>query len=237
MRCVKAPVGLGFDASTYVTPAQVKQLAESGYEYRIGYLRRDKHVNQHPDMSGWPVSLSVQELHEHLNAGVMVGAVQFARFHGLNYLSAGAGKTIGEAAAWNAEMLGLPKGIHLWLDAEWNDCPTGWWARRKYIARVLAYCAAWCRAVVAAGYRAAVYEGFWELSARQWYSIPKATAYWLSAMRDVKPPRVRGCCMYQGWEHSRKKARYGRPPVHGVSLDTDFSRYDRKGERFYLAAA
>lgn len=241
MRTVKAPVGIGYDASTYVTPSQAAHLADAGYEIRFGYLRRDRYVNERPDLSEgpltWPVSMSRVELREHLDVGFVFSPVQFARFNGLAYLSDVSGHEIGGAAAWNAKSLELPKGATVWCDAEWTDCPDTWWAKRRYLARVIAYLRAWGEAVYSAGYRPGAYIGFQGLSAAQWYALPYFQAYWLSAMRYVKAPEKRGCCCYQGWEHSRSKAKYGRPPVYGVSLDTDFARYDMKGDRFYCVAA
>jgi len=233
MRLIRAPVGPGFDASTYIPPAAAAQFAAAGYRFRIGYLRRDKHVNEAPDLSDgpltWPVSFSRQELAEHLNAGLLVSLVQFARFNGRSYLGDESGRELGEAAAYNAESLGAPKGCTLWVDAEWDDAPPD--------SIVMVYLIAWGLAVYRAGYRPGIYEGYEGLTGEQWYSLPKYQAYWRSAMKHMAAPDPRGWNCYQGWEHSPKKASVGRPPIFGCSVDTNFACYDKKGSRFYCVSA
>lgn len=228
MRLRKAPIGIGFDASTYVTPHQCAALVTSGYQFRLAYLRRDRHVNDHPD-TGWPVSLSRQELHEHLDAGLMVSVVQFASLRGRRYLSDASGRMIGGAAAHNAGHLGLPEGTTIWVDAEWTDSPGD--------AAVMSYLRAWGAVVADAGYRPGCYVGHEGLTGDQWYSLPHYRSYWCSAMRAMAEPLPRGWCMWQGLEHSRAQAHHGRPPVHGVSLDPDMCRYDNRGDRPWMVSA
>lgn len=230
MRIVRAPVGLGFDASTYITPQQAAQFRAAGYLFRVGYLRRDQHVNEDPDLSdgplSWPVSLSVRELHEHLDADLLMSFVQFARFHGRNYLSADEGARIGHNAAWNCRRLGVLEGATIWCDAEWTDSPPA--------RLVIRFLARWAQAVAEAGYRPGCYVGFEGLTALQWYGLPYFRAYWRSAMRHMADPQPRGWCCYQGWEHSRVSDK--RPPIFGASIDQDFSHYDNYGDRFYAVA-
>ncbi len=228
MRIAPAPVGLGFDASTYIPPPAVSEFVAAGYQFRLGYLRRDQHVNERPD-TGWPISFSRQELAEHLAGGLLVGLVQFASFRGRSYLSTSSGLKYGHNAAFNARLLGAPEGTTLFCDAEWTDDPG--------VAAVMDYLRAWCRAVCEAGYRAGIYEGWEGLTGAQWYSIPHATAYWRSAMKHMADPTPRGWCMYQGWEHSKAHSDRGRPPVFGQAIDPDFAVYDNRGDRAWLIAA
>jgi hypothetical protein len=159
----------------------------------------------------------------------LVSPVQFARFHGRNYLNASSGAQIGYAAAWNCEKLGLPEGTTVWVDAEWTDNPGD--------AAVLSYLRAWGKAVAEAGYRPGVYVGYDGLTGSQWYGLPYFRAYWASAMRYIGYPEPRGFCMYQGLEHSAANANRGRAPIYGVSLDQDFARYDQRGERAWMVSA
>jgi hypothetical protein len=228
MKVVQAPVGLGFDASTYIPPDAVAKFVAAGYRYRIGYLRRDQHVNDDPDPY-WPVSLSRRELREHLGGGLLVGFVQFARFGGRSYLSRSSGLQYGHAAAVNARNLGVPQGAHLFVDAEWTDNPGQ--------QAVLAYLRAWCEAVCDAGYRAGIYVGWEGLSGPQWYSVPHANCYWRSAMMHMRNPQPRGWGLYQGWEHSPGNADRGRPPVFGQGIDPGYACYDDLGDRAWLVSA
>jgi hypothetical protein len=218
MRIKKCPVGVGFDASTYIRPETAAKFKRAGYRFVVRYLRRDQHVNEKPDTS-WPISLSVQELTELLDAGLYVGLVQFARFHGKNYLSAEHGKQVGHNAAWNAKHLGVPEGATLFYDAEWTDSPPD--------DLVMAELRAWAKAVSDAGYRAGVYVGYEGLSGSQWYSLPYVRAYWASAMKHIQEPLPRGWSCFQGWEQKS---------VFGQVIDSDFCRYDNKGARPYFVA-
>lgn len=228
MRIVKAPVGAGFDASTYVTPAAAADFVRAGYQFAVRYIRRDQHVNDKPD-SGWPVSLSRQELHELHDAGLAVSVVQFASFSGRRYLSGSAGNTFGYAAAFNARELGIPDGCTLWVDAEWTDAPGD--------AAVMSYLTAWGKAVAEAGYRPGCYVGYDGLTGDQWYSLPYYRAYWRSAIKYARVPYPRGWSMVQGLEHSRSKASRGRPSVFGTAIDTDHVLYDDRGDRPWFVTA
>jgi len=225
MRLRKAPIGIGFDASTYVDPTAAAQFVAAGYEFVVRYIRRDQHVNLEP-ASGWPVSLSTRELEQLLDAGLCVSLVQFARFHGKNYLGARHGAQMGHNAAWNARNLGAPEGTTIWYDAEWTDNPSD--------RAIMDELRAWAKAVSDGGYRAGVYVGYDGLSGAQWYSLPYVRAYWRSAIKTVRNPQPRGWSMYQGLEHCKAKAHRGRPPVFGQAIDTDFAVYDDKGARPYM---
>jgi hypothetical protein len=219
MKLVTAPVGAGFDCSVYCGPEAAAAMKAHGYRYIARYVRRDKHVNDGPDPD-WPVSLSRQELRELLEAELLVSPVQFARFHGRNYLSADSGAAIGEAAAWNCQQLGLPEGTTVWVDAEWTDGPDP--------DLVLAYLRAWAEPVAAAGYRPGVYVGWEGLTGAQWYGLPKFQAYWRAGMRYLSAPLPRSYCMFQSPELK------GDDAVLGLDVDTDFVTYDEKKARPYM---
>jgi hypothetical protein len=217
MRAIEAPVGVGIDASTYLPPEKVRLFKDAGYGFRIGYLRRDHHVNDGPDLS-WPTSTSRRELAEHLEAGMPYGFYQFGAFLGRSYLSAAAGLEAGRNAGLNAKDLGTPEGVHIFCDAEWTDSPG--------IQSVMSYLRAWCNGVAEHYYSPAIYNGFDELTGDLLYSIPLATAYARSAMRLLCNPQPRGYSLFQGWEHSKAQVKHGRPPIFGCSVDVCFSTYD-----------
>lgn len=213
MRAKNCPRGLGFDASTYVDQSTVGLLKCSGYKFRIGYLRLDIHVNDKPDLS-WPTSMSHTELREHLSVGMPVSLVQFFTSR---TLAPGLGHETGTAAATNAQLLKAPKGITLWLDAEWSkNLPSQ--------ADVWQYCCEWAERVEAGGYEPGIYVGCgMPLTSEQLYGLPKFRHYWRAAS-IVPQVAVRGWQMIQGMETT----------VHGVKLDPDMCALDHKGDRFKI---
>jgi hypothetical protein len=215
MRAKNVPRGLGFDASVYVDPCTVGLFKCSGYKFRVGYVNRQVHVNDQPDPN-WPVSISKQELREHLRADMPVSLVQFFNGNG-NYLKPGYGTQVGTAAATNAQLLGAPKGITLWVDAEWSkNLPSE--------AQVWQYLNEWSAPVQAAGYEPGIYVGSGQpLGSDALYGLPRYTHYWRAAS-IVPNVRTRGYQMIQGMPQK----------VHGVEIDPDIAALDHLGDRFKI---
>lgn len=211
MKVIKCPRMAGFDASTYIEPYTGKEFFEAGYRFVFRYLNRTKHFRDTPDNS-WPVSLSVQELRELTDRGFGVGLVQFAG--SCNY-----GKDRGEAAAHNAMGLCIPRGVHLFCDAE------GW--PGKTWAEVKQYLDEWQAPVLAAGYRAGLYVGpgvdFGADPGPNLYSLRGYTSYWRAASY-VPSVAVRGYSLTQGTQEV----------VFGQTIDQDICAMDHRGGRPYV---
>jgi hypothetical protein len=216
MKLTKAPRRAGFDTAAYVPIETAKRLKASGYFYALRYLRRDRHVNEQPDLSGGVVSLSSQELRELLSAGLDVGFVQF---YSNAAPSEKRGRHVGENAAWNARQLEVPEGVTLWMDLEWATVAPP-------AADSLAYANAWAKAVAAVGYEPGVYVGSnCGLNGDQLWSFPQIRHYWKSASMVPWVPN-RGFQMIQTLPTK----------VHGLMIDQDVSCLDNMGDRWHLVS-
>jgi hypothetical protein len=217
MRSAPAPRRLGCDTAAYIDPRYHEPLKAAGYHYCLRYLRRDRHVNDKPDLSGGVVSLSKRELGELLAAGLDVGLVQF---YSNAAPSEKRGDHVGRNAAWNAHQLGAPSGVTLWLDLEWSTTAPA-------ASDSLAYANAWAAAVAAHGYEAGVYVGAnCGLTGDQLWSLPQVRHYWKSASMVPWVPH-RGFQLLQSLPVR----------VHGLMIDQDISVLDDKGDRWHLVTA
>jgi hypothetical protein len=208
---------MGFDTAAYVAPEYIAPLKAAGYHYAIRYLRRDRHVNEVPDLTGNYVSLSHRELAQLLEGGLDVGLVQT---YSNAAPSAKRGDHVGRNAAWNARQLKAPPGVTLWLDLEWSrNAPPA--------ADALDYANAWAAAVAAHGYEAGVYVGAnCGLTGDQLWSLPQVRHYWKSASMVPWVPH-RGFQMLQSLQTT----------VHGLTIDQDLSALDNHGDRWTLITA
>jgi hypothetical protein len=208
---------MGFDTAAYVAREYIQPLRDAGYHYCLRYLRRDRHVNKAPDLTGGVVSLSHQELAELLEGGLDVGLVQF---YSNAAPSQKRGEHVGRSAAWNAHQLGAPPGVTLWLDLEWSrEAPPA--------KDSLAYANAWAAVVAAHGYEPGVYVGIHcGLTGDQLWSMPQVRHYWKSASAVPWVPH-RGFQMLQSLQTR----------VHGLVIDQDLSALDNHGDRWTLITA
>jgi hypothetical protein len=226
MRAVRVPRKLGFDTISHVDEQTAKLFVMSGYTFVARYLRRDKRVNQYPDLTGDAVSLTPPELAGLLEAGLLVSAVQFGGGRMGAHLGTDYGHRIGQAAAHNATTLGLPAGVAIWCDAEWSE-PVP--ARRS----VREYLDAWSRPVEAAGYEPGLYVGAGtRLSGQELWELPRYRHYWQG--NSIVPwVANRGYQMHQGYQcGGRVDGRRAGPRVHGLIIDQDLAHLDQLGERF-----
>ena len=141
---VSASPGLqGFDANTQLSSASARGLRDAGFRFCLRYLTRDRGQQPH--------DLSADEANHILDAGLALMAVQHVEGEGW-HPTAALGATYGANAAANAQQVGLPPGVNLWLDLEGVASGTN-------PAVVIDYCNAWFGAVTAAGYVSGVYVG------------------------------------------------------------------------------
>ncbi|WP_233888237.1 DUF1906 domain-containing protein [Paraburkholderia flagellata] len=135
----------------------------AGFGACIRYLSRS-------DTQG-ALDLSSNEANAVLGAGLALGAVQHVSAEGWSP-SATLGATYGANAASNAQTVGVPPGVTVWLDLEGvnNAADAG---------DVIAYCNAWFAAVKNAGYQPGIYVGancgltgdqlFWNLQTQHYW--------------------------------------------------------------------
>ncbi len=201
-----APGIRGFDTDTVLNQTSARAFAANGFHFAIRYLSRVT-----PGAAG---DLTEAETKTILDAGLALMAVQHCALRGWTPTEA-LGERYGAAAAANAALAGLPRGINLWLDLEGvkPDAPP---------ADVIAYCNAWHVAVAAAGYLPGLYIGAGQvLTGDQLYFDLRFAYYWKPVSAYVPDVAVRGQCMTQTMNPSFV--------LGGVSYDEDVTETDAGG--------
>lgn len=200
----KAPNNsLGFDCNTPLSATVAQEFASQGYQFCIRYLSRSTSQGSN--------DLSTAEATAILDAGLALMAVQHVASEGWTP-SAELGTTYGTNAANNAESIGFPPGVNIWLDLEGIASGTS-------SSEVTAYCTNWYNAVATAGYVPGLYVGAnCILNGTQLYNLP-FQHYWQSLSKVPDIPN-RGYQMVQS----------GVPdPVNGIAIDQDTTETDNKG--------
>jgi hypothetical protein len=160
-----APGVIGWDTNTKLSKASAKAQYTKGYRFCFRYLSRASKQGSN--------DLSAAEAAIILGAGLALGAVQHVAPEGWT-ASAALGTTNGKNAAGNAQSVGLPGGMNLWLDLEGVSSQSS-------ALDVIAYCNNWFDAVEAAGYVSGIYVGANAiLSGDQLYLRLKTKHYWKS---------------------------------------------------------
>jgi hypothetical protein len=176
----------GCDTLATLTAPDFARLRAAGFGWRAGYI---DHVT--------PAELEAQ-----LVAGIAFAPVTYALELDAAHILA------------RLELLGIPKGVTVWLDIERIKDALD---KTDITARVNA-CS---KALVAAGYQAGVYVGAGcPLNESELFALPFVTRYWHSCS-DVPRVANRGYCMHQH-----------RPNdiiVEGEDIDGDTVEPDYKG--------
>ena len=198
----KAVAGNAFDIDSQLTAAQCSEFMKAGYVTAIRYVPRSSAL-----LSGNLTQIEVETI---LESGLSLSCVQHCPIPGWSP-SAALGKQYGDFAAWYANDIELPKGMHLWLDLE---TPIGSATAEDCIS----YANAWFSAVQTVGYLGAAYVGYGlPLSSAQLHDDLSCEAYW----RAYNGPDVagRGYCMIQ---HTAKV-------LNGISFDPNTVSPDNEG--------
>lgn len=204
MQVKKATAGTrGFDIDRPLSEDEYKTFAANGYCFAVRYLPR----------SPGPFSgdLTTKEIEAAHGAKIAISAVQHVAPdnwypHGL------LGTQYGRCAAQYASEIGLPPGMHLWLDLEGV-------AAGSVSGDVVAYCHGWAAAVSLKGYLHGLYVGWHSgLNDRQLYDLP-FDAYWRGYNADQSVP-TRGYQMIQSVEET----------LEGIAFDPDLIQVDKLGD-------
>jgi hypothetical protein len=204
MQVKKATAGWrGFDVDRPLTPEEYKTFADLGYSFVARYLPRTLAL-----VAG---NLTSGEIQDALAAGLAILPVQHVSPDGW-YPSMALGTQYGQYAAEYAASIGLPPGMHLWLDLEGV-------APGVSSGDVFAYCHAWVAAVSLKGYLHGLYCG-WRtgLTPGQLYDLP-FDAYWKAYNYDDGVPR-RGYSVVQTTQQE----------ISGVVFDPDVIQADNFGD-------
>jgi hypothetical protein len=200
------PGALGFDANTVLTARSAAGLRDAGFAFCIRYLSRG--------MGQQGGDLTTSEAGLILDAGLALMPVQHVQAAGWVPTEA-LGKSLGQSAAANANEVGFPGGVNVWMDLEGihNATPA---------ADVIAYGNAWCDEVAGAGYLPGVYVGASAiLSGDQLYWQLKTKHYWKSGSTVPDIPH-RGYQLIQRIVHG--------DIIAGVEIDRDVTQTDLLGD-------
>jgi len=200
------PGAHGFDCTAVVSDAAAKAMRAAGFLFCIRYLSRLS-----PQSGG---DLSNAEANAILSGGLSLMAVQHVERSGW-VPSQALGTQYGQSAVANAQTVGIPTGVNLWLDLEG--------IRPGVPAEdVIQYCNTWFDQVAGAGYAPGVYVGancilsgdelFWRL---------KNKHYWRSGSHVPDLPQ-RGYQLVQRISASPDT-------MHGLSIDRDMTLTDALG--------
>lgn len=209
------PALQGFDTTARVTPSAARAFRSQGFAFCIRYLSRTA-----PRAEG---DLSATEAEDILGGGLSLMAIQHAS-RARWIPTAALGAQYGQAARENAQSVGLPSGMNIWLDLE---------GVRAGVAgeEVIAYCNAWFDAVTTAKYRPGIYIGSeCGLSDHELFWRLKTQHYWRSGSQIPDVPH-RGYQIIQ---------RISPAPdiVNGIAIDRDVSLKDElQGTPFWLSPA
>ncbi len=204
---IAAPGLHGFDADTAISGAAAAAFNEQGFQFCIRYLSRTS-----PQASG---DLSSSEVQAILASGLSLMAIQHVSKPGW-VPDATLGQQYGATAAANADSVGFPAGVNVWLDLEGIKSGVD-------SEDVIAYCNAWFDEVAAAGFVPGVYVGadcildgdalFWRL---------KTQHYWRSGSTTPDIPQ-RGYQLVQ-------RITSAPDVVNGIAIDRNITMNDEFGD-------
>lgn len=197
----------GFDTNSVLTQSLATAFREMGFQFCIRYLSRST-----PQAGG---DLSSEEAQAILDGGLSLMAVQHVMKPGW-VPSVALGEQFGGAAATNAQSIGFPPAVTVWLDLE---------GIRSGVEseNVIGYCNAWFDAVARAGYGPGIYVGAnCALSGDELFWRLRTKHYWRSGSSVPDIPH-RGYQLVQ---------RISPLPdsVNGVEIDRDLCMPDVLGE-------
>lgn len=203
----KAPAGIkGFDTDFVVSPTNAHAFFAAGYRFAARYI---------PRLQPRSGDLSRAEIERFFANGLAVSPVQHVEPENWTPTD-DKGRQYGATAANYCTLLGVPRGVTVWLDLEGV-------AIRTPAEQVIRYCNYWFDAVVAWGYEPGVYVG-WQpiLTGVQLYKRLKFARYWGAYNENAdQTPIVRGYCMHQ---HVAKDGDI--PPGVTIPIDTNITMTD-----------
>ena len=197
------PGALGFDVNQPLTEVQCADFVKAGYQFCIRYIPRTVAL-----VRG---NLTQPEVDVILGSGLCLIVVQHTPLPGW-MPSASLGKEYGDYAALYAELIGLPKGINIFLDLEEVSV-------HAIAQDVIDYAQAWYNSVNAAGYLPGLYVGWCIfLSPTQLYKNLSYKTYWKAYNGgDVA---TRG---YQIIQHPKNT-------LNGIPFDPNTAQADNMGD-------
>ncbi len=192
----------GFDVNQPLSASQAAAFKAAGMDLCIRYIPRTVQL-----IKG---NLTMPELNILLDAGLSLMAVQHTPLPGW-MPTAELGSQYGSYAATYAEIIGLPKGVNIWLDLE--EVSTSATAHQ-----VIDYCTQWFAAVNGAGYVSGLYVGYQTgLRDQELWDLP-VKSYWKAYNCDQSIPK-------RGWQiiqHTQKS-------LNAITYDPNTIQADNLG--------
>jgi len=180
------PGAVGFDCDTVLNATSAQAFVTAGFGFVVRYLSLGT-IESYGD-------LSLNEAAAILEAGLALMAVQHVAYQGWVPTQL-LGQTNGQNAANNAQSIGLPAGVTVWLDLEGINTTTS-------NTDVINYVNAWSAPVAAAGYVPGLYVGAnCILTGDQLYYDLNLAQYWKSGS-NVPTVTTRGFCLVQTIDNS-----------------------------------
>ncbi|MES2442406.1 MAG: DUF1906 domain-containing protein [Pseudomonadota bacterium] len=211
----KSPAGtLGFDCNTVLTIATAGAFKSAGFQYAIRYVPRTFVVTPSTAQG----NLTAGEAEDILDAGLALMVVQHVASEGW-VPSQSLGQSYGQYAVANAQTIGIPPGVCLWLDLEGVASGTA-------ASTIADYCNAWFEVVAQAGYTQGLYVGAnCGLTGSQIVAL-QCKYFWQSG--STVPTLSTGYCMVQTISSSYV--------LDGIAYDKDVTQADADGDTpFWLA--
>jgi hypothetical protein len=201
-----ATVGaIGFDCDIPLTHITAKAFVDNGYNFVVRYLSLGP-----SQRSG---DLTTIESAAILESGLALMAVQHVAYEGWQP-NQSLGQTNGQNAVNNAQSIGVPQGINVWLDLEGINLSTT-------STDVISYCNTWFNIVQNAGYIPGLYVGAnCILNSDQLFYNLHFRYYWKSGS-NVPNVTNRGYCMVQHISNSYV--------IDGVPFDKNIIQADNMG--------
>jgi hypothetical protein len=197
----------GFDCNTVLTTSTAQSFADAGFSFAVRYVPRTFVVTPSTAQG----NLTTQEAEDILQAGLGLMVVQHVAASPWTP-SGSLGQSNGQYAVANAEAIGLPGGMSLFLDLEGVAAGTS-------AQTVTDYCESWFSVVTAAGYLPGIYIGAnCGLSSSQIEAL-SFQYFWESG--STVPTLSTGYCMKQSISSSYVLA--------GVAYDLDVVQADANG--------
>lgn len=201
------PGQLGFDVDAPLTAEQCGAFLVEGYSFVVRYIPRVPGTSMR--------NLTSAEIDTILTSGMALSVVQHVSPDGW-YPHASLGSQYGQYAAQYAAEIGLPPGMHIWLDLEGV-------AAGAMSGDIIAYCHAWASGVAQKGYLHGLYVGWnTRLTPGMIYDLP-FDSYWKAYNYDAGVPR-RGFQMIQEPQKT----------LGGIAFDPDKIQADQLGDLPFL---
>jgi hypothetical protein len=194
----------GFDVNQNLSMAEAANFFEQGFQFVVRYIPRTAAL-----VAG---NLTPPEIISILNSGLALSVVQHVSED--NWMpTGGLGTNYGEYASTYAKKIGLPAGMHIWLDLEMVN-------KNAAVTDIIAYCESWFKEISAANYTPGLYVG-WQtgLTPKQLFDLSGVESYWKGYNADI-PVATRG---YQILQSTQKT-------LNGITYDPNTVQKDELGD-------